>query len=107
MNMVEEGEPRATSETNAQAPSPDQRGPGEPGLEEARRVEEAWCETVGSKEERKVRARACRRNAVWFGLGAFGLVGWSVAVPTVLGILLGVYIDSRWPSRFSGPMRCT
>jgi ATP synthase protein I len=38
---------------------------------------------------------------VWFGLGTFGLVGWSVAIPTLIGIGLGVWIDSRWPSRFS------
>ena len=31
----------------------------------------------------------------------FGLVGWSVALPTVLFIALGAWIDSRFPSRHS------
>ena len=31
----------------------------------------------------------------------FGMVGWSVAVPTLLGIALGVYIDSRTTSGYS------
>jgi ATP synthase protein I len=28
-------------------------------------------------------------------------VGWSVTLPTLLGIALGVVIDRRWPGRFS------
>ena len=31
----------------------------------------------------------------------FGLVGWSVAIPTVLGVVVGIWIDVTWPSRFS------
>jgi ATP synthase protein I len=30
-----------------------------------------------------------------------GLVGWSVAIPTVLGVVLGLWLDLNWPSRFS------
>lgn len=41
------------------------------------------------------------KNEVFFGLGVFGVVGWSVAIPTVLGIALGVWIDKTWPSRYS------
>ncbi len=31
----------------------------------------------------------------------FGLVGWAVAIPTLLGVALGVWIDMTWPGRFS------
>jgi ATP synthase protein I len=31
----------------------------------------------------------------------FGLVGWSVAIPTLIGIVLGIWIDSAWPSQYS------
>jgi ATP synthase protein I len=31
----------------------------------------------------------------------FGLVGWAVAVPTVLGTLLGLWIDGRFPAEAS------
>lgn len=35
------------------------------------------------------------------GLGAFGVVGWSVAIPTVGGALLGLWLDRVAPQRFS------
>ncbi|NLJ29056.1 MAG: ATPase F0F1 [Deltaproteobacteria bacterium] len=56
---------------------------------------------VGREESRKLKARKEKRRSVWFGLGMFGLVGWSVAIPTLAGIALGVWIDVTWPSRFS------
>lgn len=49
---------------------------------------------VGRKADRKQRARE-QRDSIWFGLGMFGLVGWSVAIPTLLGIAVGVWLDSR------------
>jgi ATP synthase protein I len=55
---------------------------------------------VGSKAERRLRARRARPS-VWFGLGLFGIIGWSVAVPTVLGILLGVWMDKYAGDRIS------
>jgi ATP synthase protein I len=50
---------------------------------------------------RKLRARRHRGRGTWFGLGMYGLVGWSVVIPTLGGVALGVWIDGRWPSRFS------
>ena len=41
------------------------------------------------------------KNHLFFGLGVFGVVGWSVAIPTLLGIALGIWIDQRWPSQYS------
>lgn len=58
-------------------------------------------ETVGKKEGRKIRSRRDKARAVWFGLGMFGIVGWSVALPTLLGIALGVWIDRTWEGPFS------
>ncbi len=58
---------------------------------------------VGDKEARKLRARR-HHNSVWFGLGMFGVIGWSVAVPMLIGIIAGVWIDTNWPSRFSWTM---
>nr|WP_197443534.1 AtpZ/AtpI family protein [Maioricimonas rarisocia] len=56
---------------------------------------------VGHKEDRKLRARRRADRTIWFGLGMFGLIGWSVAIPTVLGIFIGLWIDENWPSRYS------
>ena len=58
-------------------------------------------ETVGTKENRKIRARQEEDRGVWFGLGMFGLVGWAVAIPALIGIAVGIWIDKRWPSPYS------
>ncbi|MBW2167135.1 MAG: AtpZ/AtpI family protein, partial [Deltaproteobacteria bacterium] len=68
---------------------------------EYQRKAEKLSKAVGAKEVRKIRARREKNNDVWFGLGMFGLVGWSVAVPTLIGIALGIWIDLKWPSRYS------
>ncbi|MBW2166973.1 MAG: AtpZ/AtpI family protein, partial [Deltaproteobacteria bacterium] len=68
---------------------------------EYQRRAEKLSKAVGGKEVRKIRARREKNNDVWFGLGMFGLVGWSVAVPTLIGIALGIWIDLKWPSRYS------
>lgn len=62
---------------------------------------EELSEEIGTKEERKMRARREKNRGVWFGLGMFGLVGWSVAIPTLIGIVVGVWIDKTWPGPYS------
>ena len=56
---------------------------------------------VGAKAQRKLAARRRRVPGLWSGLGTMGLVGWSVVVPTVLGALLGSWIDGRHAGRRS------
>ena len=56
---------------------------------------------VGAKAARKLRAQRHVSRTVWFGLGMMGLVGWSVAVPTVLGAALGIWLDKRHPGSHS------
>jgi len=55
---------------------------------------------IYDREKRKMDARK-EGKRIWFGLGMFGVVGWSVALPTVIGGFLGTWIDSNWPSRYS------
>ncbi len=69
--------------------------------EEYRKRVEKLSKTVEAKEVRKIRARREKNHGVWFGLGMFGLVGWSVTIPTLIGIASGVWIDLKWPSRYS------
>jgi len=52
---------------------------------------------VGDRAARKLRARRRAVPGVWSGLGMMGLVGWSVAVPTLLGAGLGLWLDARDP----------
>lgn len=56
---------------------------------------EEFEEEVETKERRLRRFRARGDQSIWVGLGMFGAVGWTVAVPMVLGTLLGVWIDRR------------
>ncbi len=58
-------------------------------------------EEVGAKESRKIRARRLQDRTLWVGLGIFGVVGWSVAVPTLIGVMLGLWLDRTWPGDFS------
>lgn len=57
--------------------------------------------TIERKALRIQEARKRRRESAWYGLGMFGLVGWSVAVPVLAGTALGVWIDRRWPGEVS------
>ena len=47
---------------------------------------------VGAKAARKLRARRHVTRTVWFGLGMMGLIGWSVAIPT---LMFHRYLSSR------------
>jgi ATP synthase protein I len=59
------------------------------------------ADKIGAKEARRLRARKHKDRSIWFGLGSFGVIGWSVAVPTLLGVALGYWIDTTWPGRYS------
>jgi ATP synthase protein I len=56
---------------------------------------------IQEKTTRKLKARREGDRSIWAGLGLFGMVGWSVIVPTLLGIALGIWIDNRFPSSHS------
>jgi ATP synthase protein I len=58
-----------------------------------------FAREVGERARRKAQSR--QDPGVWFSLAMMGLVGWSVAVPTLLGAALGVWLDYTWPARFS------
>jgi ATP synthase protein I len=65
--------------------------------------DERFRRSVRSKEIRKLRARRESDRTVWSWLGLFGLVGWSVSLPTLIGIAAGAWIDGRT----SGPISWT
>jgi len=52
---------------------------------------------VQKKTARRRWAQSQKKSNVWFGFGMFGLIGWAVAIPTVLGIALGIWLDRSWP----------
>jgi ATP synthase protein I len=60
--------------------------------------EPTFAVQVGAKAVRKLKARKSTQG-VWFGLGMMGLIGWSVAVPTLLGAALGIWLDKHHPGK--------
>jgi ATP synthase protein I len=56
---------------------------------------------VTTKTVRKLRMQKNGVQTVWFGLGMSGLIGWSVAVPTVVGALIGLWWDNHHPGSHS------
>jgi len=50
----------------------------------------------------KHRLRSKREGKeIMFGMGVFGIIGWSITVPTLLGVALGLYLEGRFQVRFS------
>jgi ATP synthase protein I len=60
-----------------------------------------FSQQVGAKAARKLKAQRHVTQTVWSGLGMMGLVGWSVAVPTLLGAALGLWLDKHHPGEHS------
>jgi ATP synthase protein I len=63
--------------------------------------ESDFVEQVGVKAIRKIKAKRNPAPGVWFGLGMMGLVGWSVVVPTILGAMLGLWLDKHFAGTHS------
>jgi ATP synthase protein I len=62
---------------------------------------EAFTRKIGTKEARRIKGKTQKDDGLWFGLGVFGIIGWSVVIPTLIGTAIGLWIDRTWPSRFS------
>ncbi|MGN0929246.1 MAG: AtpZ/AtpI family protein [Alphaproteobacteria bacterium] len=54
---------------------------------------------VSKKIDRKLSAKK-RKQFVLRAFSLFGLVGWSVGVPTVICAYIGMYIDNHYPSKY-------
>ena len=66
----------------------------------------SFSQQVGQKAQRKLKALHNDKKSVWFGLGMFGIVGWSVAIPTLLGAALGIWLDKKYTQSFSWTLTC-
>ncbi|MBO8142472.1 MAG: AtpZ/AtpI family protein [Firmicutes bacterium] len=69
--------------------------PEKGGRDALRRDRERFRREVASQEARQRRFRREGVKGFWFGLASFGMVGWSIAVPTLLGVALGLWLDAR------------
>lgn len=60
----------------------------------------ALSRKIGAKAALKLKARRNPTPGVWYGLGMMGLIGWSVAIPTLLGAAIGLWLDQQqWSER--------
>ena len=55
---------------------------------------DTFLHNIDRKAHRKLKARQTQKQ-VWFALGLFGMVGWAITLPTLMGVALGIWID-RW-----------
>jgi ATP synthase protein I len=62
--------------------------------------EEEFLEKIKKDSEEKIKSQD-EGKKVMFGLGMFGLVGWSIAIPTIMGIAFGLFLDKRFTQSFS------
>lgn len=56
---------------------------------------------ITRKQADKLRSRRRGRPNIERGFGTSGIVGWSIAVPTLLGLAAGVWLDRRSGSELS------
>ncbi|MEL6773843.1 MAG: AtpZ/AtpI family protein [Pseudomonadota bacterium] len=59
------------------------------------------AQDIATEAARQDQARRHRAPSALRGFAVFGMVGWSIAVPTVAGTLLGLWLDRRLPQTFS------
>ena len=69
--------------------------------EQTDKDKDSFVEKIGEKEARKVKARSSKDKGLWFGLGTIGVIGWSVAIPTLTGVAIGVWLDIHYPGQIS------
>lgn len=63
--------------------------------------ENVFGQQIAEKEKQKLKAQREKKQSVWSGLGMFGMIGWSIAIPTLLGAALGMWLDKKYPQTFS------
>jgi ATP synthase protein I len=61
---------------------------------------------VEARAARKLQARQDTKRSIWFGLGTFGMIGWSVSVPTLIGVAIGWWLDRQSATRYSWTLMC-
>ena len=59
---------------------------------------------IRRRSERMQKARNAPKYSPLNGLGVFGVIGWSIAIPTVGGAFLGVWLNRVAPQSFSWPI---
>ena len=84
------------------ASPPNDHSPNDPSnAPQLSHSEAVFLQQVGAKSARTLKSQREGTQGIWFGLGMSGLIGWSVAVPTLLGAMAGIWLDRRHPGAHS------
>ncbi|WP_207740810.1 AtpZ/AtpI family protein [Alkalibacter mobilis] len=62
--------------------------------------EEDLAKKISSEVNKKIKSKN-EGKEILFGMGVFGIIGWSVAIPTLIGVALGNFLDKRFQVGFS------
>lgn len=65
---------------------------------ERKSSDDQFRDRISRKTARRRRARSESGRGIWYGLGMMGLVGWTVAAPVLLAVVLGVWLDRMMDS---------
>lgn len=68
---------------------------------ENKNIENKFSREVTEKANRMINAQRENKRSAWSGLGLFGIVGWSVSVPTLAGVAFGIWLDNKYPQNIS------
>lgn len=63
--------------------------------------EKEFIEEVSKKATRKCKAKGKCKHIILSGFGMMGVIGWSVAAPTLLGVAIGHILDMHYPGKHS------
>lgn len=94
-------EVRGRQSSHVEGTEPSRPHPSEPARTDDDLPEDDMLDAVTRKAQRRQDARREGKSGLASGFGMFGLVGWSVTVPTLAGIALGVWIDRTTKSQYS------
>jgi ATP synthase protein I len=50
-------------------------------------------EIIAKKSQKREQALQDKKKPIFFGFGMFGMIGWTIALPAVLGTFLGRWLD--------------
>ncbi|MBN2810129.1 MAG: AtpZ/AtpI family protein [Deltaproteobacteria bacterium] len=58
-------------------------------------------EIIRRKVDQRLQGAREKPGVLFLGLGLFGTVGWTIALPAVLGTFLGRWLDTLYPGSIS------
>lgn len=67
--------------------------------EEKQNMRGEFLQRISAEEKRKILSRQRKHRGIWYGLGMIGTIGWSISLPILIGLAIGIWIDTNFPSR--------